>query len=121
MHFVQYRHPGRFARRLSAGDADDAKRGLGGDPQPSQCGEVALSAFEVATNKQVNWLIGQRLWVVCREGAPRGYYLCKSYLIAEVGEYGDDPISPLLGKLSSSCCETTSFAPDARLQCCIDL
>jgi hypothetical protein len=88
---VQYRHPERFGRLLATDEREGAKAGLDGDLHPSQYAEVAAGAFEVATNKHVNQLIGQRLWVIGGEGQPRHYYLGKSYLIAEVGEYGDDP------------------------------
>jgi hypothetical protein len=55
------------------------------------CAAVARSEFEVATNKRVKNLTGRRLWVICGEGRPRRYYLCKTYIVDEVGEYGDDP------------------------------
>ena len=66
--YVQYHNPARFA---------------------ASCAEVAGNAFVVATNKRVRNLVGQQLWVICGEGKPRQYYLCKQYRIDEVVA-GDD-------------------------------
>jgi hypothetical protein len=61
--YVQYRHPERF---------------------PGSCQEVAAGDFLVGTNKRAKGLIGRRLWVICGEGRPRRYWLCKTYIIAEL-------------------------------------
>src|SRR5262245_45210246 len=61
--YVQYRSPERYA---------------------TPCAEVANGEFLVGTNKVIKHLIGRRLWVVCGEGRPRRYWLCKSYRVAEV-------------------------------------
>jgi hypothetical protein len=61
--YVQYRHPERYA---------------------STCREVATGPFLVGTNKRLKNLLGRRLWVICGEGRPRQYWLCKSYIVAEI-------------------------------------
>src|SRR6266545_6330148 len=61
--YVQYHNPERFA---------------------TTCAEVAIDDFLVGTNKVIKQLVGRRLWVVCGEGRPLRYWLCKSYLVAEV-------------------------------------
>jgi hypothetical protein len=68
LHYVQYHHPA----------------------QGADCTSVAAGEFLVGTNKRTRNLLGQRLWVICGEGRPRHYWLCKSYLIDRV-ELADDP------------------------------
>ncbi|HMN27565.1 MAG TPA: hypothetical protein PKE45_05360 [Caldilineaceae bacterium] len=67
--YVQYHHTERFF---------------------SSCNEVMAGEFLVGTNKRVKNLLGRRLWVICGEGRPRQYWLCKSYTVDEIRQV-DDP------------------------------
>jgi hypothetical protein len=69
LHYVQYPHPDRF----------------GGD-----CAAVAAGEFLVGTNKRTKDLLGRQLWVICGEGRPRRYWLCKRYRIDQI-DLADDP------------------------------
>jgi len=42
-------------------------------------------SFEIFTNKRVDKLLGDRVWLVSRKGKPRRYVLCETFVVDRVG------------------------------------
>jgi hypothetical protein len=44
--------------------------------------------FGIVTDKRVDSLIGERVWLILGQGKPRKYFRCSTFLVDEVGRRG---------------------------------
>lgn len=50
------------------------------------CDDGDSDYFSIVTNKSVSNLVGNRIWLISGEGRPRNYFLCKVFIVDEVGQ-----------------------------------
>jgi hypothetical protein len=60
-----------------------------GDPC-DEFDDLDIGYFGIVTNKSVQKLQGNKIWLICGEGKPREYFLCQFFIVDEVRKTNDN-------------------------------